>query len=137
MSDGGRVMDRMTDLRLAQCRQIWRGGYHLTEAEQREILDALVAERAEVGRLRAELLSPSRGDRVPRSTALLIQTDRDNIQRDRDRLWSECMELRARCKRQDGDPTVEMLVRWAENDMVPLYVRDIARALLRAWGEEP
>lgn len=53
-----------------------------------------------------------------------------------ERLNAELATLRARCTRQDGDPAAEMLVRWAENDMVPLYVRDIARALLRAWGEE-
>lgn len=122
-------MERMSDERLAELRELWHGHGPV----QTELLDALQAERDEVERLRAELLSPSRGDRVPRSTALLIQTDRNNIQRDRDRLWSECMALRARCTRQGGDPTVEELHRVVYGGYADA---PIARALLRAWGEE-
>jgi hypothetical protein len=37
---------RMTDERLAELRCVWRGGDHLSESEQLEMLDALVVERA-------------------------------------------------------------------------------------------
>ncbi len=41
--------------------------------------------------------------------------------------------LRTRCERQDGDPTVEELRRVVYGDWADA---PIARALLRAWGEE-
>jgi uncharacterized small protein (DUF1192 family) len=49
-------MERMTDQRLAQCRQVLRDGHLLTETKQHELLDALMAERAEVARLEVDYL---------------------------------------------------------------------------------
>lgn len=110
---------RMDDKRMAELRG--NETYRLPWIAK-ELLDALQVERDEVERLEAELAD--------------MRTQYELLCDDYRELDADVTAFRARCERQEGDPTVEQVRDIMEIFNAECVTGRVFRVALRAWGEE-